>query len=276
MSAHEGIDKLAFTGEGATARAITQGSTSNLKRLSFELGGKAPHIIFSDADYEMALMSAVEGAFIAAGQTCAAGSRVLVQEDIFDRFVADFVAKAKAVRVGDPLDERTQMGAQTSAEQLKKIEQHVADAHAAGAEILCGGQRATVPGFEGGFFHEPTVVVDVDPGMRVWQEEIFGPVVVIAPFKDEEDAIRLANSTRYGLTSGVWTSNLPRAHRMISAIKAGVVWVNTYRVTHWAMPFGGVKQSGYGREHGFEVMDVYTETKTVLIDNRQSRTPWFS
>jgi acyl-CoA reductase-like NAD-dependent aldehyde dehydrogenase len=276
MSAHEGIDKLAFTGEGATARAITQGSTSNLKRLSFELGGKAPHIIFSDADYEMALMSAVEGAFIAAGQTCAAGSRVLVQEDIFDRFVADFVAKAKAVRVGDPLDERTQMGAQTSAEQLKKIEQHVADAHAAGAEILCGGQRATVPGFEGGFFHEPTVVVDVDPGMRVWQEEIFGPVVVIAPFKDEEDAIRLANSTRYGLTSGVWTSNLPRAHRMISAIRAGVVWVNTYRVTHWAMPFGGVKQSGYGREHGFEVMDVYTETKTVLIDNRQSRTPWFS
>jgi aldehyde dehydrogenase (NAD+) len=168
------------------------------------------------------------------------------------------------------------MGAQTSAEQLSKIEQHVQDARAAGAEILCGGQRATVPGFEGGFFHEPTVVVDVDPSMRVWQEEIFGPVVVIAPFKDEEDAIRLANSTRYGLTSGVWTSNLPRAHRMISAIKAGVVWVNTYRVTHWAMPFGGVKQSGYGREHGFEVMDVYTETKTVLIDNRQSRTPWFS
>jgi aldehyde dehydrogenase (NAD+) len=276
LAAHEGVDKIAFTGEGATAKAITEGSTSNIKRLSFELGGKAPHVIFADADYDMALQTAVEGAFIAAGQSCAAGSRVLVQQEIFDRFVADFVERAKAVRVGDPLDLGTQMGAQTSAQQLAKIEQHVADARSEGAEILCGGERPVIPGFEGGFFYQPTVVVDVDPGMRVWQEEIFGPVVVIAPFKDEEEAIRLANSTRYGLTAGVWTSNLARAHRMVSAIRAGVVWVNTYRVTHWAMPFGGVKQSGYGREHGFEVMNVYTESKTVLIDNRQSRTPWFT
>jgi (Z)-2-((N-methylformamido)methylene)-5-hydroxybutyrolactone dehydrogenase len=275
LAAHGDVDKVAFTGEASTARAITQASTGNLKRLSFELGGKTPNIVFDDADYDLALATALEGAFIAAGQSCSAGSRILVQRKIFDTFVADLVAAGQRVRVGDPLDERTHMGAQTSAAQLEKIIGYVDQARDDDAEILCGGARAEVPGCEGGFFFQPTIIAKVQRGMSVWQDEIFGPVVVVVPFDSEDEAIELANSTRYGLTAGVWTTNIARAHRLVRAIRAGVVFVNALRVVHFGVPFGGVKVSGYGREHGYEAMRMYTEPKSVYIDNRESRPLWF-
>jgi aldehyde dehydrogenase (NAD+) len=273
---HPGVDRITFTGEGGNARVISENSLGNLKRLNFELGGKAPHIIFADADYEAALAAAVEGGFIAAGQSCTAGCRVLVEAPLFDRFVADYVAAVERIRVGDPLDSSTEMGAQTGRAQLDKIIAAVDCAREEGATVVCGGMQAQVAGCEGGYFYQPTVLVDVDPQMQVWQKEIFGPVVTIAPFTTEEDAVRLANSTDYGLSAGVWTGEIRRAHRLVKAIRAGMVWVNTYRVLHWSLPFGGVKQSGYGRENGYEVIRMYTEVKSVLIDHSTSRPRWFS
>lgn len=276
LSAHPGVDKIAFTGEASTARLITRAALGNLKRLSFELGGKAPHIVFADAEVEFALDAVLEGAFIAAGQTCAAGSRILVERSIYDDFVGDLVSGAQRLRVGNPEDEATHVGAQTSEVQIQKTERYVEGARADGAAILCGGARAVVPGFEGGFFYLPTVIADIRRDMEVWCDEIFGPVVVVMPFDSEDEAIRLANDTRYGLTAGIWTSNIKRAHRVTAALRAGTIWINTFRVVHWAVPFGGVKESGYGREHGFEVMQWYTEPKSVFADHRTSRTRWFA
>ena len=276
LAAHPGVDKVAFTGEQSTAREITRASISNLKRLSFELGGKAANIVFADADLDQALEVALEAAFIATGQSCTAGSRLLVERSIFDSFVADFVSRARRIRVGDPLDWDTELGALVSETQLRRTEEYVDSAVSEGAEIVVGGGRVDVQGCEGGYFHAPTVVVNVQPTMRVCREEIFGPVVTLMPFADEDDAVRLANDSPYGLTAGAWTNDIRRAHRLSRRLQAGTVWVNTFRVVHWAVPYGGTKLSGYGRENGGEVMRMYTEPKTILVDHRSTRPAWFS
>lgn len=275
LAGHSDVDKIAFTGSLGTARKITEASVTNLKRLSFELGGKAAHIIFSDADYEQALAVALEGAFIATGQSCTAGSRILVERAIFDRFVADFVSAAQEISVGDPLVWSTEIGAMASEAQLLRTEEYVASALDEGGSILTGGHRMAVPGCDGGFFYAPTVIVDVKPQMRVCQEEIFGPVATIMPFEGEDEALRLANGTLFGLTAGAWTNDIRRAYRLTRDLRAGTVWINTFRVVHWAFPYGGTKLSGYGRENGLEVMRMYTEPKTVVIDHREQRPAWF-
>lgn len=272
---HPDVDKIAFTGENTTAAEITKDSVTNLKRLSFELGGKAPHIVFADADYDQALTVAVEAGFIAAGQSCTCGSRLLLQRPIYDRFLADLAARADAIEVGDPLDPASQLGAQTSSEQLAKTERYVQSARDDGAQIVAGGRRASVPGLPDGYFYRPTVVAEVRPDMAVCRDEIFGPVLTAMPFDSEEEVLALANDTRYGLTAGLWTNDIRRVHRMTTALRAGTVWVNTFRVIHWAVPYGGVKMSGYGRENGLEVMKSYTDVKSVLIDHRTERPSWF-
>lgn len=272
---HEDVDRIAFTGEGRTAAEITKQSVTNLKRLSFELGGKAPHILFEDGDYDQALAAAAEGAFIGTGQSCTCGSRLFIHESQFDRFVADLSGIAERIVVGDPFAQRSQLGPQTTKEQLAKTESFVQSARDEGAEIIAGGRRENVPGHENGYFFRPTVVGSVNNGMKLCREEVFGPVTAVMPFKTEDEVIALANDTRYGLTAGVWTNDIRRAHRMVGALKAGVVWVNTFRVHNPAVPYGGVKASGYGRENGMEVMNLYTEVKTVHIDNRTERASWF-
>jgi aldehyde dehydrogenase (NAD+) len=276
LASHMDVDKIAFTGEQGTARKITEASSSNLKRLSFELGGKAANIVFADADYDQALAVSLEAGFIAAGQSCTAGSRILVERSIFDRFVSDFVDRAREIAVGDPLSHETEVGALTTEAQLERTERYVASALEEGAEVLSGGRRLTVPGCEGGYFYAPTVIVAVNPQMRVCREEIFGPVVTIMPFDGEDEAMGLANDSPFGLTAGAWTNDIRRAHRLSRGLRAGTVWINTFRFVHWAVPYGGTKMSGYGRENGLEVMRMYTESKTILIDHRETRPQWFT
>ncbi|MBN6205767.1 aldehyde dehydrogenase [Ralstonia pickettii] len=268
---HPNIDKIAFTGSTKTAQTIAKGSTNNLKRLSFELGGKAPHIIFEDADLDQALIAATSGIFINAGQTCAAGSRLLVSSKIYDEFISKLVEKTKNIKVGNPLDESSQMGPVSIPEQLEKIDNFILTAKKEGGIILSGGHRITVEGYESGFFYAPTIIEGLNEDSIVCQEEIFGPVLTVIPFETEEEAIQIANNSSYGLTAGLWTNDVRKAHRVADAIRAGIVWVNTYRKIHWAVPYGGFKMSGYGRENGLEVMDLYTESKAIMMDLNTSR-----
>jgi acyl-CoA reductase-like NAD-dependent aldehyde dehydrogenase len=276
LAAHPQVDKVAFTGSGATAQSIAQQSAGNLKRLSFELGGKAPHIIFDDADLDQALIAAASGIFINAGQTCAAGSRLLISEKIYDEFLEKLVQKAKQIRVGNPMDEATHMGPQSLQSQLLKIEQFVQQAKEEGAGILTGGHRTTVSGYEEGFYYSPTIITDLPNRSAVCQQEIFGPVLTVLPFSSEEEAIHMANDVHYGLTAGLWTNDVRRAHRVADQIQAGMIWVNTYRKIHWTVPYGGFKMSGYGRENGLEVMNLYTETKSIMMDLAESRVDPYS
>ncbi|MGI2327935.1 aldehyde dehydrogenase [Planococcus sp. YIM B11945] len=268
---HPKVDKIAFTGSSRTAQVISKGSVGNLKRLSFELGGKAPHIIFEDADLDQALIAATSGIFINAGQTCAAGSRLLVSSKIYDDFVGKLVEKAKTIRVGDPMDPKSHMGPQSLEAQVEKIEEFIEVAKQEGGNILTGGRRLAVEGFENGFFFEPTIISGLSEDSYVCREEIFGPVLVVIPFDTEEEAIRIANNSQYGLTAGLWTNDVRKAHRVADAIRAGIVWINTYRKVLWQVPYGGFKMSGYGRENGLEVMELYTEAKTVMMDINTSR-----
>jgi acyl-CoA reductase-like NAD-dependent aldehyde dehydrogenase len=271
LVSHPDVDKIAFTGSSRTAQSITKDSAVNLKRLSFELGGKAPHIIFDDADMDQALIAAASGIFINAGQTCAAGSRLLLQSKIYDEFLEKLVKKAKQIRVGNPMDARAQMGPQTFETHLHRVDSFVNQAKEEGAAILSGGTRTVVPGSEGGFYYSPTIIANVTNKSVICQEEIFGPVLTVIPFDSEEEALKIANDSVYGLTAGLWTNDVRKAHRVAAEIRAGVVWVNTYRKFHWAVPYGGYKMSGYGRENGLEVLELYTETKSVMMDLSESR-----
>ncbi|KRD95912.1 aldehyde dehydrogenase [Bosea sp. Root381] len=265
LTAHPDVDKITFTGEGATAKAILRVGADTMKRFTFELGGKSPHIIFADADVEQALNAATNSAWTLCGQSCALGSRVLVQRPIYDRVVEAFRARAAKVRVGPPLDEANHMGPQAHAEQLAKTLSYIELGRQAGAELVAGGKRLS-GGIHGeGYFVEPTVFANVANDMRIAREEIFGPVAALIPFDDEEEAIGLANDSAYGLTAGLWTSDVGRAHRVSSRIKAGMVWVNTYRFIRWSTPYGGFKGSGWGRENGVEALDAYLETRTTVI-----------
>lgn len=271
LASHPDVDKIAFTGSGPTAQSIIRDSVVNIKRLSFELGGKAPHIIFDDADLDQALIAAASGIFINAGQTCAAGARLLLSDKIYDQFLEKLVNKAKQIRVGNPMDERTHMGPQSLKSQLLSIEQFVNQAKEEGAQILTGGTRTIVDGFEEGFYYSPTIVTNVTNRSTICQEELFGPVLTVVPFSTEEEAIHLANDVSFGLTAGMWTNDVRKAHRVADQIRAGMIWVNTYRKFHWAVPYGGYKMSGYGRENGLEVMELYTQTKSIMMDLSESR-----
>lgn len=272
---HSGVDRVAFTGEGRTATEITRASAARPKRLNVELGGKAAQVIFADADYEQALSAVLEGAFIGAGQSCTCGSRVLVEQSLFDRLAADLARRADSIVVADPFGAGTQLGSQTTQPQLRKTESYVESARVEGAEIIAGGRRPVVAGLENGYFFRPTVIANVKPEMAVCREEIFGPVTAIMPFRTESEALTLANDTPYGLTAAVWTDDIRRAHRMARDLQVGTVWVNTFRAQFPSVPYGGTKFSGYGRENGLDALDFFTEIKSVIIDNRTSRASWF-
>jgi len=265
LVAHPEVDKIAFTGEGATARSILKAGADTLKRFSFELGGKAPHILFADADLEQALNAATGSAWALCGQSCALGSRVLVERPIYAQVVAAFERRAARVRVGMPLDPATHMGPQAHEQQLAKTLRYIGIGREEGARLVTGGARIDRPALRNGYFVEPTVFADVSPGMRIAQEEIFGPVAAIIPFDGEDEAVAIANGTRYGLTAGLWTSDVGRAHRVAARLEAGMVWVNTYRYIRWSTPYGGIKASGWGRENGVEALDDYLETRTTVI-----------
>ena len=265
LTAHPDVDKIAFTGEGNTAKAILRTGAETLKRFSFELGGKAPHIIFADADVEQALNAATGSAWAVCGQSCALGSRVLVERPVYDRVVEAFAARAAKVRVGMPLDEATHMGPQASAEQLAKTLSYVGYGKDEGAELITGGNRLTEGAFGDGYFVQPTVFAGVTNQMRIAREEIFGPVAALIPFDGEDEAVAIANDTTYGLTAGLWSQDVGRAHRVAARIRAGIVWVNTYRYIRWTTPYGGFKASGWGRENGVEALDSYLETRTTVV-----------
>ncbi|MFJ9384275.1 aldehyde dehydrogenase family protein [Peribacillus sp. NPDC101481] len=271
LASHPDVDKIAFTGSTDTGRLIMQAATKNLKPVSLELGGKSPNIVFDDATLEDAVNGAMFGIYFAQGQVCASGSRLFVQESIYDKFMDLFASKVQSIRVGNPLEATTQMGPQVSAQQLKTIEKYVAIGLEEGAELVTGGKR----GKKNGYYFTPTIFGDVTNEMTIAREEIFGPVVSVIRFKDEEDALRQANDTIYGLASGIWTNDLKRAHRMARGIQAGTVYVNTYSMLDSTTPFGGMKQSGFGRELGVQAMDMYTHSKSVWIDLSEKGLNWY-
>jgi gamma-glutamyl-gamma-aminobutyraldehyde dehydrogenase len=259
------VDAIAFTGSGPVGRRLLEYSArSNLKRVHLELGGKSPNIVFADApDLDLAAKVSAFGIFRNSGQVCVAGSRLLVQASIHDSFMEKLVAVTERMKVGDPLDLGTDSGAVSSAEQLAKNLGHVAEAEREGARLVSGGRRVLEK--TGGFYMEPTIFEGVTPSMRLSREEVFGPVLAVTRFEDEADAVRLANSTVYGLASAVWTSDLGRAHRMVRAIRAGVVHVNTYGGADVTVPLGGFGQSGFGRDKSLHAFDKYTDLKTAWI-----------
>jgi aldehyde dehydrogenase (NAD+) len=264
LVAHPDVNKISFTGEHRTAQEIMRGAAANLKRLSFECGGKSPHIIFDDADLTQALNAATHSAFALCGQSCALGSRLLVHDSIYDTVVNELAARATKVRIGNALDPSTQMGPQAHSEQLSKTLRYLDIGRQEGARLVTGGTRPTDLG--DGYYVNPTVFADVHNDMRIAREEIFGPVVGVIRFKTEEEAIAIANDTQYGLVAGLWTQNVGRAHRVAAQIQAGMVWVNTYRFIRYNVPYGGFKISGLNRENGSEGLEPYLETKSTIIN----------
>ncbi|QZA31973.1 aldehyde dehydrogenase family protein [Hydrogenibacillus sp. N12] len=262
---HPEVDKIAFTGSTPVGRHIMELASRSLKKVTLELGGKSPSLIFDDADLDAAVDGSVFGIFYNTGQSCEARSRIYVQRSVYDAFMARFVEKAKKLKLGNPFDPETHVGAVISREQVDVIDGYVRSALEDGAQAVLGGGEVRVPGFEGGYWYAPTILVDVHHGMKAVQEEIFGPVVTVMPFDTEDEAVALANDTMYGLAAAVWTKDGARAKRMADRIRAGIVLVNTPFSAFPGMPFGGTKQSGFGRELGIEALDLYTEVKSVLM-----------
>jgi aldehyde dehydrogenase (NAD+) len=258
---HPGIDKVAFTGSGETAQIIMRQAADQLKRLTFELGGKSPNIVFADADLDAAAAGAHVGIYLNQGQCCCAGSRLFVDDTIHDKFVERVVEQTRSRRVGDPFDPATQQGPQVDKAQFDKIMGYIDSGKREGATCAVGGKRVG----DKGFFIEPTVFTNVEDEMAIAREEIFGPVLSVLKFSDMEELIRRANATTFGLAAAVWTRDVARAHEVAKRLRAGTVWVNCYDVFDAAAPFGGFKQSGFGRELGERGLDPYLETKTVTV-----------
>lgn len=262
---HPGVDKIAFTGSSEVGRSLMREAAGTLKRLSLELGGKSPNIVFADADLEAAVRGAFTGIFYNKGEVCAAGSRLLVERAVYDEVVSKLAERAEATPLGDPTDKATRMGPLVSASQMETVLGYIEKGRSEGARLVAGGRRASEVNSGRGYFVRPTVFAQVEPHMAIAQEEIFGPVLAAIPFENAEDAVAKANATIYGLAAGIWTRDVSRAHRIARAIRAGTIWINTYNLYDPALPFGGFKQSGFGRELGLEALDSYLETKSVWV-----------
>lgn len=261
LAAHPDVDKVAFTGSTEVGRLIVGAAAGNLKKVTLELGGKSPNMIFDDADLDAAIPGAANAIFFNHGQCCCAGSRLYIHEKVYDRVVDGIAQIARTIKLGDGLQPDTQMGPLVSREQLKRVCSYIKSGIDSGAKAAVGGKSLDKPGY----FVQPTILTHANPEMKVVKEEIFGPVVVAMPFRDSEDLIRQANDSEYGLAAGIWTRNVQRAHEVSSRLKAGTTWINCYNIFDAAMPFGGFKQSGWGREMGEEALENYLETKSVCI-----------
>lgn len=262
---HPKIKAISFTGGTATGEHIARTAAPMFKKLSLELGGKNPNLIFADCDYEKMLDTTVRSSFANQGQICLCGSRIFIEESLYEKFKTDFVARVKALKVGHPSEKDSNLGALVSKAHLEKVLFYIEDAPSQDAKILCGGKRVTVPGYEKGYYLEPTVIEVKTNQCKLNQEEIFGPVVTIMPFKTEEEALALANDVRYGLSATLWTNNLNRTMRLSNELQTGIIWVNTWLMRDLRTPFGGMKDSGVGREGGWEALRFFTEPKNVCI-----------
>ena len=274
LAEHPGVDKIAFTGSTVTGKKIVQASSGNLKRVQLELGGKGANIVFDDAHIEAAVNGSAFAIFHNQGQACIAGSRLLLQEKIADEFLDRFLALTKSIRVGNPLDPQTEMGPLTSPGHRERVINYIKIAREQGSSVLTGGKAPSDAALQAGCYIEPTVVT-AQPGDRVCQEEVFGPFVSITRFKEEADVVQVANSTMYGLGGGLWTRDLQRAHRVAAAMQSGMVWINTYKRVNPNSPFGGVGQSGYGRDLGLESMQEYTYPKSVWVNVDANVPPFY-
>lgn len=261
MVAHPGIDKITFTGSPGVGRGIMQGAASNFKRITLELGGKSANIIFADANLDNAVRGAASGVFFNAGQVCSAGSRILVQKPVYDEVVDRLIQRAKGIRIGDTLLPETVMGPLVSSQQMKTVLDYIDTGKKEGASLIYGGKRCD----RQGYYVEPTIFTGVAHEMRISQEEIFGPVASVIPFKDHEDAIRIANGTAFSLAAGIWSSDITRVHQVAHELRAGTVWINTYGYTDIRLPWGGTGESGFGREHGEAALENFTEPKTIWL-----------
>ena len=275
LVSHKLVAKVAFTGGDVAGQKINEIAARDFKKVTLELGGKSANIVFDDANLDQAIKGAVAGIFGAAGQTCMAGSRLLVQRSIHDRFVAMLAEVAGHAVIGDPSKMETQVGPIATPGQFQKILQYIEIAKAGGATCVLGGHALTGPGFGQGQFVAPTIFTGVTNDMRIAREEVFGPVLAVIPFDDEADALRIANDSLFGLAAGVWTQNLHRAFLMADRLQAGTVWVNNYRATSFTTPFGGYKRSGIGREGGVDAIKEYLQTKSVWITTQPSRSNAF-
>jgi aldehyde dehydrogenase (NAD+) len=259
---HPDVDKITFTGSPAVGRQILRAAAGNLKRVTLELGGKSANIVFADADVEAAVKAAASGIFFNSGQVCSAGSRILAHADIYDEVLERLVARAESIRVGDPKDPGTSMGPLVSDVQMRRVLDYIEIGKREGARLVTGGARLG----RSGYFVSPSVFADVEHEMRISQEEIFGPVACLIRFTDEQEALRLANGTKYSLAAGVWSADIARVHRMVKRLRAGTVWVNTFGPTDVRLPWGGNRDSGFGREHGDAAIENFTEPKAVWIN----------
>jgi betaine-aldehyde dehydrogenase len=275
IAEHPGIAKIAFTGSTATGKRIVQASAGNLKKVQLELGGKGPNIVFDDANLAAAVNGSAWAIFHNQGQACIAGSRLMLHERIADEFLERFITLARSIRLGNPLDAATEMGPLTSAQHRDRVLAYAAVARDEGGEILSGGKAPNEAALAGGCYVEPTIVRARTWHDRVAQEEVFGPFVTVLTFQDDAQALAIANGTDYGLGSGLWTANLQRAHRFARDLHAGMVWINSYKRVNPGSPFGGVGQSGYGREMGFDAMREYTQVKSVWVNVDAQIPPWY-